>query len=46
MREKKRDERHSASELLFLGILTETTGLTLRLEQAEDVVNTDCGGIG
>lgn len=41
MRETKRDERHGASELSFLGILTETAGLTLGLEQAEDVVNLD-----
>jgi hypothetical protein len=42
MRETKRDERHGANELSFLGILTETAGLTLGLEQAEDVVNLDC----
>lgn len=42
MRETKRDERHSANELSFLGILTETASLTLGLEQAEDVVNLDC----
>lgn len=42
MRETKRDERHGASEfIVFWGILTETTGLTLGLEQAEDVVNLD-----
>ena len=43
MRETKRDERHSANELLFWGFLTETAGLALGLEQAEDVVNLDCG---
>lgn len=42
MRETKRDERHRASELSFGGILTETAGLTLGLEQAENVVNLDC----
>ena len=44
MRETKRDERHGANELSFWGILTETAGLTLGLEQAENVVNLDCWG--
>ena len=42
MRETKRDERHSASELLYGGILTEATGLTFGLEQAENVISLDC----
>jgi hypothetical protein len=45
MREKKRDKIDDASEISFWWILTETAGLALRLEQAEDVVNADwCGG--
>lgn len=45
MREKKRDKIDDASEISFWWILTETAGLTLGLEQAEDVVNADwCGG--
>jgi hypothetical protein len=44
MREKKRDKIDDASEISFLGGLTETAGLALGLEQAEDVVNADwCG---
>ena len=42
MRETKRDERHSASELLDGGILTEAAGLTFGLEQAENVISLDC----
>lgn len=46
MREKKRDKIDDASEISFWWILTETAGLALGLEQAEDVVNADwCEGI-
>lgn len=45
MRETRRDEGHGANDLLILrGFLTKTAGLTLGLEQAEDVVNTDYEG--
>jgi hypothetical protein len=40
MRENKRDKIDDASEISFC-ILTETAGLALGLEQAEDVVNAD-----
>lgn len=47
MREKKRDKIDDASEISFwCFFLTETAGLALGLEQAEDVVNADwCGRI-
>jgi hypothetical protein len=41
MREKTRHKRDDASGISFWWILTETAGLALRLEQAEDVVNAD-----
>lgn len=41
MRENMRDKIDDASEISFCSILTETTGLALGLEQAEDVINTD-----
>lgn len=41
MRETKRNERYSASELSW-GFLTEAASLTLGLEQAENVIDPDC----
>jgi hypothetical protein len=42
MCERRREMKDMARmSCRFLGILTETAGLTLGLEQAEDVVNTD-----
>jgi hypothetical protein len=45
MREKKRDKIDDASEISFWRFLTETAGLALGLEEAQDVINADWCGI-